>query len=33
VALNVAAEVVSLSSVIDRTPPLRILDRLGRRPT
>jgi hypothetical protein len=33
VALNVAAEVVSLSSVIDHTPPLRILDRLGRRPT
>jgi UDP-N-acetylmuramyl pentapeptide phosphotransferase/UDP-N-acetylglucosamine-1-phosphate transferase len=32
VAVNVAAEVVSLSSVIDRTPPLRRLDRLGRRP-
>ena len=32
VAVNVAAEVVSLSSVIDRTPPLRALDRLGRRP-
>jgi UDP-N-acetylmuramyl pentapeptide phosphotransferase/UDP-N-acetylglucosamine-1-phosphate transferase len=32
VALNVAAEVVSLSRVIDRTPPLRRLDRLGRRP-
>jgi UDP-N-acetylmuramyl pentapeptide phosphotransferase/UDP-N-acetylglucosamine-1-phosphate transferase len=32
VALNIAAEVVSLSSVIDRTPPLRALDRLGRRP-
>jgi UDP-GlcNAc:undecaprenyl-phosphate/decaprenyl-phosphate GlcNAc-1-phosphate transferase len=31
VAVNVAAEVVSLSSVIDRTPPLRALDRLGRR--
>lgn len=31
VALNVAAEVVSLSAVIDRTPPLRALDRLGRR--
>ena len=33
VAVNVAAEVVSLSSVIERTPPLRALDRLGRRPT
>jgi UDP-N-acetylmuramyl pentapeptide phosphotransferase/UDP-N-acetylglucosamine-1-phosphate transferase len=32
VAVNVAAEVVSLSTVIDRTPPLRALDRLGRRP-
>jgi UDP-N-acetylmuramyl pentapeptide phosphotransferase/UDP-N-acetylglucosamine-1-phosphate transferase len=32
VAVNVAAEVVSLSAVIDRTPPLRALDRLGRRP-
>jgi UDP-N-acetylmuramyl pentapeptide phosphotransferase/UDP-N-acetylglucosamine-1-phosphate transferase len=31
VAVNVAAEVVSLSTVIDRTPPLRALDRLGRR--
>jgi UDP-N-acetylmuramyl pentapeptide phosphotransferase/UDP-N-acetylglucosamine-1-phosphate transferase len=31
VAVNVAAEVVSLSAVIDRTPPLRALDRLGRR--
>ncbi len=32
VALNLAAEVVSFSTVIDRTPPLRWLDRLGRRP-
>jgi len=30
--LNVAAEVVSFSAVIDRTAPLRSLDRLGRRP-
>lgn len=31
-ALNFAAEVVSFSSVIDRTPVLRHLDHLGRRP-
>jgi UDP-N-acetylmuramyl pentapeptide phosphotransferase/UDP-N-acetylglucosamine-1-phosphate transferase len=31
VALNAAAELVSFSRVIDRTPPLRKLDRLGRR--
>jgi UDP-GlcNAc:undecaprenyl-phosphate/decaprenyl-phosphate GlcNAc-1-phosphate transferase len=31
-ALNVASERVSFSRVIDRTPPLRALDRLGRRP-
>jgi UDP-N-acetylmuramyl pentapeptide phosphotransferase/UDP-N-acetylglucosamine-1-phosphate transferase len=31
VALNVAAELVSFSAVIDRVPPLRALDRLGRR--
>jgi UDP-N-acetylmuramyl pentapeptide phosphotransferase/UDP-N-acetylglucosamine-1-phosphate transferase len=31
-ALNVAAEIVSFSRVIDRTPVLRQLDRLGRRP-
>ena len=30
VALNAAAEVVSFSKVIDRTPPLRWFDRLGR---
>lgn len=30
--LNVASEVVSFSRVIDRTPPLRFLDHLGRRP-
>jgi UDP-N-acetylmuramyl pentapeptide phosphotransferase/UDP-N-acetylglucosamine-1-phosphate transferase len=29
-ALNVASEVVSFGRVIDRTPPLRWLDRLGR---
>ena len=29
-ALNVAAELVSFSDVIDRVPPLRWLDRLGR---
>jgi hypothetical protein len=29
-ALNVAAELVSFSAVIDRVPPLRWLDRLGR---
>jgi UDP-GlcNAc:undecaprenyl-phosphate/decaprenyl-phosphate GlcNAc-1-phosphate transferase len=29
-ALNVAAEFVSFSDVIDRTPPLRVLDRAGR---
>lgn len=32
VALNVASEVVSFSSVIDRVPPLRVVDRMGRRP-
>jgi UDP-N-acetylmuramyl pentapeptide phosphotransferase/UDP-N-acetylglucosamine-1-phosphate transferase len=32
VALNLASEVVSFSRVIDRVPPLRWLDRLGRRP-
>jgi UDP-N-acetylmuramyl pentapeptide phosphotransferase/UDP-N-acetylglucosamine-1-phosphate transferase len=32
VVLNVAAELVSFSRVIDRTPFLRHLDRLGRRP-
>ena len=32
VALNVAADVVSFSRVIDRTPALRRLDRLGRLP-
>jgi UDP-N-acetylmuramyl pentapeptide phosphotransferase/UDP-N-acetylglucosamine-1-phosphate transferase len=31
VALNVAAELVSFSAVIDKVPPLRALDRLGRR--
>jgi UDP-N-acetylmuramyl pentapeptide phosphotransferase/UDP-N-acetylglucosamine-1-phosphate transferase len=31
-ALNVASEVVSFSKVIDRVPPLRFLDHLGRRP-
>src|SRR3546814_16562081 len=32
VVLNLASELVSFSAVIDRTPPLRALDRLGRRP-
>lgn len=32
VGLNVASEAVSFSRVIDATPPLRLLDRLGRRP-
>ncbi len=32
VALNLASELVSFSRVIDRVPPLRALDRLGRRP-
>jgi len=31
-ALNIAAELVSFSRVIDRVPPLRALDRLGRAP-
>jgi UDP-GlcNAc:undecaprenyl-phosphate GlcNAc-1-phosphate transferase len=31
VALNVLAETVTLSRIIDATPPLRFLDRLGRR--
>ena len=30
-ALNLAAEVVSFSRVIERAPPLRALDRLGRK--
>ena len=29
-ALNLASELVSFTKVIDRTPPLRFLDRLGR---
>ena len=32
VAVNLAGERVSFSAVIDRTPPLRALDRLGRKP-
>jgi UDP-N-acetylmuramyl pentapeptide phosphotransferase/UDP-N-acetylglucosamine-1-phosphate transferase len=32
-ALNLLSEVVSYSKVIDRVPPLRFLDRLGREPT
>jgi hypothetical protein len=32
-ALNLLSEVVSFSRLIDRTPPLRFLDRLGREPT
>jgi UDP-N-acetylmuramyl pentapeptide phosphotransferase/UDP-N-acetylglucosamine-1-phosphate transferase len=32
VVANVAAELISFSSVIERVPPLRALDRLGRRP-
>lgn len=32
VALNVLAETVTLSRIVDRTPPLRWLDRLGRVP-
>ena len=32
VGLNLASEAVSFSRVIDATPPLRVLDRLGRRP-
>jgi UDP-GlcNAc:undecaprenyl-phosphate/decaprenyl-phosphate GlcNAc-1-phosphate transferase len=31
-AVNLAGELVSFSEVIDRVPPLRALDRLGRRP-
>jgi UDP-N-acetylmuramyl pentapeptide phosphotransferase/UDP-N-acetylglucosamine-1-phosphate transferase len=31
-ALNLASEVVSFSGVIERIPPLRFLDHLGRRP-
>jgi hypothetical protein len=30
--LNALSEVASYSSIIERTPPLRALDRLGRRP-
>jgi UDP-N-acetylmuramyl pentapeptide phosphotransferase/UDP-N-acetylglucosamine-1-phosphate transferase len=30
--LNVASEVISFSSVIDRVPPLRWVDRAGRPP-
>jgi UDP-N-acetylmuramyl pentapeptide phosphotransferase/UDP-N-acetylglucosamine-1-phosphate transferase len=33
IVLNVAAELVSFSSVIDRVPPLRAFDRWGRRRT
>ncbi|WP_436796120.1 hypothetical protein [Actinospongicola halichondriae] len=32
ILLNLASERISFSSVIDRTPPLRAVDRLGRRP-
>ena len=32
-ALNLLSEVVSYSAVIERVPPLRYLDRLGREPT
>ena len=32
VVLNVTAELVSFSAIIDRVPPLRMLDRAGRRP-
>ncbi len=32
VALNVVADTISFTRVIERTPPLRWLDRLGRRP-
>ncbi|MBL8779123.1 MAG: hypothetical protein JNK12_24580 [Acidimicrobiales bacterium] len=32
-ALNLASEAVSFSRVIDATPPLRALDRVGRRPS
>jgi UDP-N-acetylmuramyl pentapeptide phosphotransferase/UDP-N-acetylglucosamine-1-phosphate transferase len=31
-ALNLASEAVSFSRVIDRVPPLRALDRAGRKP-
>ncbi|MBA2608967.1 MAG: hypothetical protein H0U92_08525 [Actinobacteria bacterium] len=31
VAINIAGELVSFSALIDRTPPLRVLDRLGRK--
>ncbi len=31
-ALNVLSEWISFSTIIERTPPLRALDRLGRRP-
>ena len=33
VLLNVAAELVSFSTVIERVPPLRALDRAGRKPS
>jgi UDP-N-acetylmuramyl pentapeptide phosphotransferase/UDP-N-acetylglucosamine-1-phosphate transferase len=32
IVLNIAAELVSFSRVIDRVPPLRAFDRLGQRP-
>ena len=31
--LNLASEAVSFSKVIDATPPLRAIDRVGRRPS
>ena len=33
IVLNVAAELVSFTSVIERVPPLRVFDRAGRKPT
>jgi hypothetical protein len=33
VMLNLASEAVSFSRVIDAVPPLRALDRAGRRPS
>ena len=32
IVLNIAAELVSFSAVIERVAPLRVLDQLGRRP-